>query len=127
MGIELRVEGARGRGKNFETPGIAPFVSHRGWPGLWAPGREKSRKSAAFYGNTQRHDWSFCYPEGFYLPFSTVAREQCNAARARGPGEGREKIRREIKRETTGARRMRRIDGAFGEDRRARGVVAMRV
>lgn len=126
MGIELRVEGARGRGKNFETPGIAPFVSHRGWPGLWAPGREKSRKSAAFYGNTQRHDWSFCYPEGFYLPFSTVAREQCNAARVRG--KGGEKIRREIKRETTGARRMRRrIDGALGEDRRARGVVAMRV
>lgn len=92
MGIELRVEGARGRGKNFETPGIAPFVSHRGWPGLWAPGREKSRKSAAFYGNTQRHDWSFCYPEGFYLPFSTVAREQCNAAR-RGGREGKNQTR----------------------------------
>lgn len=71
-------------------------LSEPGAP-LWlASGRrEKSRKSAAaFYGNTQRRDWSFCYPEGFYLPFSTTARaEQCNAPRKERRSVKRERIR----------------------------------
>jgi len=53
-------EGKGKKGETFETS-HEPFVRAQ---------VEKSRKSAAFYGNVRRHGWCFCYLEGFFYLLS---------------------------------------------------------
>jgi len=55
-----RGEGKGKKGETFETS-HEPFVRTQ---------VEKSRKSAAFYGNVRRHGWCFCYLEGFFYLLS---------------------------------------------------------